>query len=132
MKSLKNICKRGHFPLRYTLKIPARELMFSKVATWRPAKLAYKYVLKTLLIFPEAFCDFLQVWRTFHFQKTSNCTILEAVVLYLLTDILPLEEVLSEVILQFTNLTSSIAGTAVCSEIPFRKNSKSAAWFLYD
>ena len=37
MKSLKNICKKGHFPLRYALKIPTRELMFSIVATWRPA-----------------------------------------------------------------------------------------------
>ena len=106
-KYLKNICERGHFSLSYKLKTPGTELIFSKVTGWRPAtllkvKFLHRYVLQTLMTFPDTFCGFLQVSGTPLMLNTSKWPHLQAVGLYLLTDILHCEEVLSKVILEFT------------------------------
>ena len=46
--------------------------MLSKVAAWRPAKFACKYVLKTLLIFSEAFYVFSKLAEHFIFRTRQT------------------------------------------------------------
>ena len=103
----KYLWKRSFF-VKLQAKNTCKGVNFSKVAGCRlyacnfnKIKFLNRYVLQTLLTFPDTFCGFLQVSRKSLFQNTSKRLLLEAVVSYLLTDIL-LWEVLSEVILQFT------------------------------
>ena len=71
-------------------------------ATLLKIKFLHRYVSQTLMTFPDTFCGFLQISGTRLFLNTSKWPLLEAVVLYLLTDILLWEKVLSKVILEFT------------------------------